>query len=54
MENEFKFDQKMLGQFIGGAKTNVDIVFVIDVTGSMTPVIETVKSFALSFSSKSH
>lgn len=52
MENEFKLDQGMLGQFIGGAKTNVDIVFVIDVTGSMTPVIETVKSFALSFHQK--
>lgn len=49
---DFNFDQEMLGQFIGGAKTNVDIVFVIDATASMSPIIDTVKSFALSFHEK--
>ncbi len=32
---------------IMGATTNVDIVFVIDATESMSPIIETVKNFAL-------
>lgn len=52
MGSEFSFDQGMLGKYIGGAQTNVDLVFVIDATASMTPIIETVKSFALSFHEK--
>ncbi len=52
METDFNFSQGMLGELVGGAKTNVDIVFVIDATASMTPVIEMVKSFALSFHEK--
>lgn len=52
MSSDFNFEQEMLGQFIGGSRTNVDIVFVIDATASMSPVIETVKSFALSFHEK--
>lgn len=52
MGSDFIFEQEILGQFIGGAKTNVDIVFVIDATASMSPVIETVKCFALSFHEK--
>lgn len=50
--SEFNFDQEMLGRFIGGATTNVDLVFVIDATESMSPIIDTVKRFALSFHEK--
>lgn len=56
MENqEFNLDreQEHLGDVLasvsGGAVTNVDIVFVIDATESMTPIIDTVKGFAMSF-----
>lgn len=52
-DTEFSFDQELLGDALdlasGGATTNVDIVFVIDATESMTPIIETVKNFALKF-----
>ena len=50
---DFSMEQEHLGDLLdtvrGGATTNVDIAFVIDGTGSMSPVINTVKSFALSF-----
>lgn len=49
----FSFEQGHLGDMLdlasGGATTNVDIIFVIDATGSMTPIIKTVKNFALKF-----
>ncbi|MGX8680092.1 MAG: hypothetical protein ACSW8B_01750, partial [bacterium] len=32
-----------------GSTTNADIVFVIDVTGSMQPVIDTVKNLTIQF-----
>lgn len=45
--------QDMLGSAMGGRgmaiNTNVDIVFVIDATGSMQPLIDKVKSLTLSF-----
>ena len=47
---DFAIEQEHLGDLVcGGATTNVDIAFVIDGTGSMSPVINTVKGFALSF-----
>lgn len=48
---EFSFDQKQeqLELASTGATTNVDIAFVIDATESMTPIINTVKEFALNF-----
>ncbi len=49
---DFKFGQEMLGKYVFGAKTNVDLVFVIDATQSMAPILDTVKSFALSFHEK--
>lgn len=46
------FEQEMLGCGMNGMisiDTNVDIVFVIDATGSMQPLIDKVKSLTLSF-----
>ena len=49
----FKENQGHLGEVIqGGVKVNVDIVFVIDATGSMEPVINTVKDFTLNLYDK--
>lgn len=50
----FNFQQGHLGDLItgAGATTNVDLVFVIDATSSMSPIIEQVKNFALSFHEK--
>lgn len=52
-DTEFSFNQGQLGESLDlasvGATTNADIVFVIDATESMTPIIEIVKNFALKF-----
>ncbi len=48
MSSEFSM-QEMLGSMDMMIDTNVDIVFVIDGTGSMQPLLDKVKSLALSF-----
>lgn len=47
-EIEFEFGQEPLGDFIlQGSKTNADVVFVIDATASMQPILDKVKNYAL-------
>ena len=47
-KEEFDFIQQPLDEsFLDGAKTNADVVFVIDATASMQPILDKVKNFSL-------